>query len=263
MNYFRLASVTALFLPTLAFATTANAAILKIDQSAFMPEAGLITFNEVPVGTINPTYAPSLYGGVSGIAPTVNFGGFFSGQSLGTAATCPTGAALTGCVIGTPSASLSLSASSPATFTVNDASATTNPVLSGTPRFNGAVSILFDRDLAGVGLFGGFFDAIGGTAITAFGRDGSVIGSVTNTQTGFEFLGLVTDDGQEKIAGLQFSLVGSEPAGFAIDNLRFARAGQVSMPNASVPEPASILGLLTLGAAGASSLLNRKGKKAA
>lgn len=91
---------------------------------------------------------------------------------------------------------------------------------------------------------GGFFDAIGGTAIRAFDRAGTLLGSVTNTGTGIEFLGLVTDDGQNRIAGLQFSLVGSEPAGFAIDNLRFARAGQVVVPGRTVPEPMTILGSL-------------------
>jgi hypothetical protein len=59
---------------------------------------------------------------------------------------------------------------------------------------------------------------------------------VLNESLGIEFLGLVTGDGLAGIAGLQFSLVGAEPAGFAIDNLRFGLAGQViSVP--AVPEP--------------------------
>ena len=75
-----------------------------------------------------------------------------------------------------------------------------------------------------------------------------MIGSVSNTTTGIEFLGLVTADGSQRIAGLQYTLVGAEPAGFAIDNLRFGLAGQVVVP---VPEPESyammVAGLGVLG----------------
>ena len=52
----------------------------------------------------------------------------------------------------------------------------------------------FSTPQAGVGLIGGYFNAVGSTAITAYAADGSVIGSVTNSVTGDEFLGLVTSD---------------------------------------------------------------------
>jgi PEP-CTERM motif len=236
----------------LTFAVAAQASVVRITEDAFTPQAGLITFSEKTLGSINPTYAPADYGGVAG-APTVTFGGFFLGQSLGTAATCPAGAALTGCVVGTPTAALSIDARSPATEIVGDAANPTSPVLSGSPTFNGAIAVLFSVDLAGVGLDGGFFDDAAGTAITAFDRNGNVIGSVTNEGTGIEFLGLVTDDGSASIAGLLFSLVGAERAGFAIDNLRFGTAGQVIDPN-KVPEPATLLLVgLAVAALGASS----------
>ena len=41
-----------------------------------------------------------------------------------------------------------------------------------------------------MGLSGGFFNAVGGTAITAYSRAGADLGTVTNTQLGIEFLGL-------------------------------------------------------------------------
>lgn len=220
---------------------TANAGVIKIDESAFTAGAGLITFSEFGLGTENPTYNPSDYGG--GVdSPTVTFGGFFTGQSLGGAGDCPAGAALSGCVIGAPNAGLTLDPMSPKTFITNDGANPTTPVLSGNPLFNGPVTILFDKDLAGVGLVGGFFDAIGGTAITSFDRDGNVIGSVQNDELGIEFLGLVTDDKSNSIAGLQFSLVGAEPAGFAIDNLRFGVADQIISP-VSAPGSLALLGL--------------------
>lgn len=227
----------------------AHSAVIRIDQSAFTPQAGLITFSEFPLNTVNPVYTPTDYGGNPATAPTVTFDGFFQGQSAGAGnpAACPPGAAVSGCVLGTPSSPLQLDPASANTSIVNDGANPTTPVLSGTPIFNGAISILFSVDVAGVGLDGGFFNAIGGTAITAYDRAGALIGQVTNEALGIEFLGLVTADGQADIAGLQFSLVGSEPAGFGIDNLRFGIAGEVVVPgDPTVPEPA-MLGLLGVG----------------
>jgi uncharacterized protein YhjY with autotransporter beta-barrel domain len=205
--------------------------ILRIDETAFTAAAGLITFSEFAIGTENPTYLPSVYGGGAG-SPTVTFGGFFTGQSPGSSnpAAAPPGAAISGVVLGLPTGTLSLDPSSPATFITQDGANPSSPVLSGTPQFNGAVSIHFGVNVVGVGLEGGFFNAIGGTAIRAFGRDGTEIGLVENLGLGIEFLGLVTADGSASIAGLQFSLVGDEPAGFAIDNLRFGVAGEVVVP---------------------------------
>ncbi|RUT00225.1 hypothetical protein DSM106972_076730 [Dulcicalothrix desertica PCC 7102] len=115
----------------LSFATgqAASAAVIRIDESAFTADAGRITFSEFANGTINPIYTPSNYGG--GInAPTVSFGGVFQGQTVGQPP-IPAGAAPTGVVNGTPSASLALDPSSPRTFITGDSANPTSPVLSG------------------------------------------------------------------------------------------------------------------------------------
>lgn len=231
---------------TFGLSQAAQAAIIRIDQSAFTPDAGLITFSEFADGTQNPAYTAADYGGAAG-APTITFGGFFAGQgfSANPGVDCP-GGAPSGCISGIPTALLSLDPASPATFITGDGSNPTSPVLSGNPLFNGPVSILFDKDVAGIGLDGGFFDAPTSTAIRAFDRNGVLLGEVSNIGTGIEFLGLVTDNGANQIAGLQFSLIGPEPAGFAIDNLRFGTQGQVNPPN-KVPEPTTILGTLLAG----------------
>ncbi len=224
--------------------TRAEAAILRIGASQFQPDAGLITFSELPLNTQNPTYSPTLYG-AQVTAPTVYFGGIFSGQFLGSG--CPPGAIPSGCVTGNPVAPLSLITGPPITQIVQDISNPTSPVLSGMPLFNGPVSILFSRDIAAVGLQGGYFNAIAGTAITAFARDGSRLGSVTNESLEIEFLALASATGQDQIAGLQFSLVGPEPAGFAIDNLRFAQRQQVNWHGLPIQPPASLSSFQPMG----------------
>jgi hypothetical protein len=92
-------------------------------------------------------------------------------------------------------------------------------------------------DQLAVGFDGGFFNAIGSTGITAFDRAGNILGTIANTANGIEFLGIATTDGIARIAGVSLDLVGAEPAGFAIDNLRFGTPGQVTLPG--VPEPAT------------------------
>jgi len=221
-------------------AIPAQGAVLRVGETSFHADAGLITFSELPLYTANPVYTPRNYGGLTG-GTTVSFGGFFLGQALGNVQTCPAGAALTGCIQGNPSGNLALDQNSPKTFIVRDIDNPSSPVLSGFPIFNGAISILFSENVAAVGLDGGYFNTVGATAITAFGRDGRRLGAVNNTALGIEFLGLVSRDGSNQIAGLQFSLVGPEPAGFAIDNLRFGRANQVDIPVIISPSPTPTL----------------------
>ncbi len=218
-------------------ASAAHASIVRVSAADFVAGSGQITFSEFAINTQNPVYNPADYGGDIN-SPKVSFGGFFTGQSLSAnpGVDCP-GAAATACVVGTPTAALSLDANSPFTFITTDGSNPTSPVLSGSPTFNGPIAVLFDKDQAGVGFDGGFFNAIGSTGITAFDRNGNLLGTVANLGTGIEFLGLVTSDGSSQIAGVFLDLVGAEPAGFAIDNLRFGVQGQIVIPGA--PEPGS------------------------
>jgi hypothetical protein len=117
--------------------------------------------------------------------------------------------------------------------------------------------------VAGVGLDGGFFDAIGGTSIEAFDASGASLGIVTNTQLGIEFFGLADSGGANVIKGISFYITGNEPAGFAIDNLTFgARDVIIDIPDnpSQVPDGGStlfILGLASLSIEGVRRLLRK------
>jgi len=219
-----------------ASAAMAQDQVVRIEERQFKAGAGRITFSEVPLGSVNPVYPPSRYGGGPD-SPTVRFGGHFRGRRLGTPQECPPGAAVTGCLAGAPSAPLTIDATAPPATVLNDRAAPPGqtPGLAGSPSFNGPIAIWFDHDLAAVGLDGGHFNAVGGTAITIYDRQGRVLGRTANRRTGFEFLGLATADLVPRIAGLEFHLVGPEPAGFGVDNIRFGAPQQVDLPNVKPP----------------------------
>jgi len=212
--------------------------VVRIEERQFRAGAGRITFSEVPLGTANPTYPPSLYRGGED-SPTVRFGGHFRGRRLGTPAECPRDAPVTGCLAGTPAAPLTLDPNAPRVATMDNTGVpgSQSPELGGTPRWNGPIAIWFDRDVAAVGLQGGWFDDSGGVAVTVYDRQGRVLGRTVNRGTKFEFMGLATKDLSARIAGLEFHLVGREPQGFGVDNIRFGAPQQVDLPGVAPPAP--------------------------
>lgn len=230
--------VALVWLACIASGALAQDGVVRIEERQFKAGAGRITFSEVPLGTVNPVYPPSLYRGGPD-SPTVRFAGYFRGRRLGTASECPPNAPVTGCLSGTPSAPLTLDMGSPRVETMDNSGVvgSQSPELGGTPRWNGPIAIWFDRDLAAVGLQGGWFDGRGGVAITVYDRQGKVLGRTINRGTGFEFMGLATNDLAPRIAGLEFHLVGAEPQGFGVDNIRFGAPQQIDLPGVTPPAP--------------------------
>lgn len=224
-----------------AGAASAQDAVVRVEERQFKAGAGLITFSEVPLGTVNPIIPPGRYRGGSQ-SPTVHFGGHFLGRRIAAPADCPRGAVPTGCLSGMPVAPLRLDPSAPrvATFDCPPYSDgrprdCVPPGLGGTPVWNGPIAIWFDRDVAAVGLDGTGFNALGATAITVYDRQGRVLGRSVNRKMPTDFIGLATSDLSPRIAGLEFHLVGAEPAGFGIDNVRFGAPEQIDLPGVQPP----------------------------
>ena len=228
------AQVTALAIFGLA-CSQANAALVRIGPGSFTPQASVITFSEpgYPTGTTNPVYTLST---ASLGTVTVSFAGFFAGQTV-------TGGSVNTLATTVPSNPLSLDTSAYPAFITDDGANPTSPVLSGSPRFNGPIAVLFSTPVAAVGLDGGYFDAIGGTSIEAFGPDGASLGIVTNTALGIEFFGLAASGGGNVIQGISFYITGPEPAGFAIDNLTFGSARETTT---IVPETGNVAAVALL-----------------
>lgn len=224
----------------LASATGSQATLIDLGPGSFTALAPVITFDEVTLGTTNPTYNFPALTGLGNVS--VSFGGFFKGQAAtgGSVVTLSDNTPLTGVYP-------VLDPNAPLTTTVNDsAPGATSPVLSGTPTFNGPISVLFSVPVAGVGLKGGFFDAEHATAIEAYDSLGGVLGRITNSVKGFEFYGLGDSTGLNVIAGISFFITGSEPYGFQIDNLTFGAKNVINAPIDPVPEPTTFL-LLGMG----------------
>lgn len=239
-----LLAILIVVLPALAAAGAPAAAqeLRRVEEGQFKAGSGRITFSEIPLNSRNPVYPPARYGGGPG-SPTVQFGGFFSGRRLSTPADCPPGAATTGCLSGAPNGPLTLDPRAPPTQTTthptNDGYHLVPPALAGTPSGSGPIAILFDHDVAAVGLHAIGLNAPATVAISVYDRNGRMLGRLATRRGGVDFLGLATSDLSPRIAGLEFHLVGPEPMGFGVDNIRFGAPQQIDLPGVVPPAPAA------------------------
>ena len=217
----------------------AHAQLVNLGPGAFTPLATAITFDEAGrhISDVNPVYD---FTGVPGIGNvTVSFAGAFTGQSV-------VGSPVR-TLAGNPTGPLSLNTAA-ITYISPDVDVPSAPVLSGSPQFNGPIVMLFSHPVAAVGLQGGYFNAVGGTSITAYDANGNPLGTLANSQTGLEFFGLADASGNNVISGLAFYITGNEPFGFDIDDVTFGSRAAVNLPASPVPEP-STLALMATGLA--------------
>ena len=205
--------------------------IFRIDENSFIASASTITFDEFSLSATNPSKVFENIPGLGNV--TVSFGTNFIGQIR-------SGNGVVTLSDSDPDGSLQLDSNAPNVFTANDGANSASPVLSGSPIFNGPISILFSQPVATVGLTGGYFDAVGATTIEAYDANGNPLGSVANSKTGFEFFGLGTENGGNVIAGISFFITGNEPAGFAIDNVKFGTINAIKPRITLAVDPAIV-----------------------
>jgi hypothetical protein len=123
-------------------------------------------------------------------------------------------------------------------------------VLSGTPQFQGAIEGNFAlRDnpedkkgppfVIGFELDAGYFDKAGSTRLSWYDADGKLLGRQTNTGLGIQrFVVAPVGNRIKQIAKWRIEAIGSDPAGFAIDNVCFTRAYNIKQYRLGRP-PAS------------------------
>jgi hypothetical protein len=118
--------------PTLENPVTPS--IFRIDENSFIASASTITFDEFSLSATNPSKVFENIPGLGNV--TVSFGTNFIGQIR-------SGNGVVTLSDSDPDGSLQFDSNAPNVFTANDSAATTSPVLSGSPQFNGPISILF------------------------------------------------------------------------------------------------------------------------
>jgi len=129
---------------------------------------------------------------------------------------------------------------------------------------DGTFSVDFSQDVAAFGFngvdigdFGGqlslILDLANGTQQTV--TVPNTVGSYGSTDGSVLYFGLIAENDDELINGLSFSMTTGQGDWFAFDNMTIGSKEQVV---ASTPEPASVLGLLAVGAIGAVVGLKRK-----
>ena len=186
--------------------------VSRIDEGYFSEHDVIIRFDEMDVH--NPVYtrvSPTL-GQV-----TVTTSSHFIGQTI-----VNIGSDGARTVLGSqPLQGVPLSLDAGDVFIADDGDNPTTPVLSGSPIFDGPIAVLFSCNVNAVALTGGYFNAIGSTFIQAFNELGQQVNLVSNSQLGIESFGIRTLNTTADIRGISFYVNADEPAGFAIDNLRF------------------------------------------
>lgn len=124
-------------------------------------------------------------------------------------------------------------------FITNDGANPTSPVLSGTPLFTGNITGTFVKPTDGspstatsFSLDAGYFDAIGSVVLSWFDSSGNLIGTQQNSTLGIEHFTVISSPPEPGIAKWEIGVAGSEPAGFAIDNVSMT----ISSPSVHVDD---------------------------
>jgi hypothetical protein len=118
-------------------------------------------------------------------------------------------------------------------FTTRDTAATTNPVLSGYPKFTGDIDGYFTTPgtstpatVTGFSLDLGFIDSRNSVQVFAYNSAGALVTAVKAQSEGFNHI----DVRYAGIASFSVQIIDDEPKGFEIDNLAITRDGTGIVP---------------------------------
>ncbi|MBP0019501.1 MAG: hypothetical protein J7647_18360 [Cyanobacteria bacterium SBLK] len=208
--------------------------VLLVEEDSFSSPTGQITFNERSSNLWTARYEPSAYGGGTE-APTVTFRAFFEGQNYSEDSDRDCGGSMgLGCIVGNPSAPLALASTNAYVRSAQaraESSASNGMVLD--TQNHAAYSAYFDRDVARIGVRILGFNEEGRTAIKVYDRQGRLLGRVSNHRRGDEFFGFATEDNEDRIAGLQVSMLESEFNGYLLGDIAFVQ--KVDIPSVNQP----------------------------
>ncbi|WP_287076303.1 MULTISPECIES: PEP-CTERM sorting domain-containing protein [unclassified Microcystis] len=221
-----------------------EAAIMQVAPGT-LTGTGLITFDDVAGGTAPGTNYNAIFE-----SNGADFAERFVGQSLSFSGDSDI---LSGLPTGPLALQVGAANQNLNVWTYNTSQVLTGLGPKGFPGFDaigeGSFAVLFDFDQSEFG-----FDLIGGdggsATVNFFKRDGSLIDTITLSGLANTSYAFKQTSGIKEIAGI--SIYNTDPAGIGFDNLIH------DVPREKVPEPASVLGLLALGALGAGSIIKRK-----
>ena len=123
---------------------------------------------------------------------------------------------------------------------VSDSCDPTTPAIAANTSYSGPVVFQFSDNVSAVSFDAGCFDAKRSTAVTIYGKNGFKIERVFNQNDDQHYAHFSFDYGENVIKRIVISPIGSEPAGFAVDNLsvsvrpeheNVANAGNVNIDN--------------------------------
>lgn len=228
-----------------------DAAIQRVDPSTVPPVIPPITFSEVPINTLNPSFAFTgvpTYGDL-----TVSFGSLFEGQTLA--------ATPNSLIDSSPSSPLMFKTGGPDVATAIHLDHDVNPSITRVGLggfipmnmyfdlyFSTPISMLFSQPVTSVVFKLGSLDRPGTTLIEAYDANGVSLGSFFNAETGFQTIGLADENDLATISGVSIYVPngGMDWEGFVIDDVFVG-----PRPTPIIPEPAtsSVWGLLGMCAA--------------
>jgi RHS repeat-associated protein len=126
-------------------------------------------------------------------------------------------------------------------FIADDGASATNPVLSGSPEFEGSITATFvspkdpskPANAYDVSFVAGYFDDFNSTLVTWYDTNGNEIGSATNSTLGFQ-----TFYFPGPIGGFSIQIIGEEQYGYEIQDISFAHESNLS----DVADPSKAFG---------------------